>query len=46
MRGMNYRDLAFAILPRFMDDIPAVELRALIDRTYTAACSAAKTSRR
>jgi len=37
MRGMGYRDLAFAILSRFMDDIPAAELRALIDRTYTAA---------
>jgi len=36
MRGMGYRDLAFAILSRFMDDIPAADLRALIDRTYTA----------
>ena len=37
MRDMDYRDLAFAILSRFMDDIPAADLRALIDRTYTAA---------
>jgi threonine synthase len=37
MRGMGYRDLAFAILSRFMDDIPPADLRALIDRTYTAA---------
>jgi len=37
MRGMNYRDLAFALLSRFMDDIPAADLRALIDRTYTSA---------
>ncbi len=36
MRGMGYRDLAFAVLSRFMDDIPAADLRALIDRTYTA----------
>jgi len=37
MRGMGYRDLAFAILSRYMDDIPAVDLRAMIARTYTAA---------
>ena len=35
MRGMNYRDLAFAILSRLIDDIPAVELKAIIDQTYT-----------
>ena len=37
MRGMGYADLAFAVLSRFIDDIPAPDLRALIDRTYTAA---------
>ena len=37
MRAMSYRDLAFAILSRFMDDIPPADLRTLIDRTYTAA---------
>jgi len=37
LRGMNYRDLAFAILSRFVDDIPAADLRALIERTYTTA---------
>jgi len=37
MRGMDYRDLAFSILPRYMDDIPPGDLRALNDRTYTAA---------
>jgi threonine synthase len=37
MRGMGYRELAFAVLSRFMDDIPAADLRALIDRTYTKA---------
>ncbi len=36
MRGMNYRDLAFAIMSRFVDDIPAADLKALIDKTYTA----------
>ncbi len=36
MRGMNYRELAFAILSRFVDDIPAADLKALIDKTYTA----------
>ena len=37
MREMGYRDLAFAVLSRFIDDIPAPDLRALIERTYTAA---------
>ena len=37
MREMGYRDLAFAVLSRFIDDIPPADLRALIDRTYTAA---------
>ncbi|WP_341678945.1 threonine synthase [Niveibacterium sp. SC-1] len=36
LREMNYRDLAFAVLSRFADDIPAVDLKTLIDRTYTA----------
>jgi threonine synthase len=36
MRGMNYRELAFEIISRFVDDIPAADLRALIDKTYTA----------
>lgn len=36
MREMNYRDLAFTILSRFADDIPAEDLRAIIDKTYTA----------
>jgi threonine synthase len=37
MRPLGYRKLAFEILSRFIDDIPAGELRAIIDRTYTAA---------
>ena len=36
MRGMNYRDLAFAILSRLIDDIPAADLKAIIDKTYRA----------
>ena len=35
MRGMNYRELAFAVLSRLVDDIPADDLRTLIDKTYT-----------
>jgi threonine synthase len=34
MRGMNYRELAYAILSRLVDDIPAADLRTLIDKTY------------
>jgi threonine synthase len=36
MRNMNYRDLAFTILSRLIDDIPATDLKAIIDKTYTA----------
>lgn len=36
MRSMNYRDLAFTILSRLVDDIPAADLKALIDKTYRA----------
>lgn len=36
MRGMNYRDLAFEVLSRFATDIPAEDLRGIINRTYTA----------
>lgn len=36
MRSMSYRDLAFAILSRLVDDIPAADLKAIIDKTYTA----------
>jgi threonine synthase len=35
MRGLSYPDLAFAILSLFIDDIPADDLRVLVDRTYT-----------
>jgi len=36
LRRIGYRELAFAVLSRFMDDIPGGELRAIIDRTYTS----------
>jgi threonine synthase len=35
MRHLIYHDLAFAVLSRFIDDIPANDLKAIIDRTYT-----------
>ena len=37
MRALDYRSLAFAVLSRFIDDIPAADLRRLIDATYTKA---------
>jgi len=36
LRPLGYRDLAFAILSRFADDLPADALRAIVDRAYTA----------
>jgi threonine synthase len=36
MRGMSYRDLAFEVIRRFADDIPAADLKAIVDKTYTA----------
>jgi len=35
LRSMNYRELAFAILSKFADDIPSADLKRLIDATYT-----------
>ena len=37
LRARSYRDLAFAVLSRFCTDIPAADLKSLIDRTYTKA---------
>jgi threonine synthase len=34
MRGMNYRELAYAILSRLIDDIPPADLKTLVDKTY------------
>ncbi|HNB66344.1 MAG TPA: threonine synthase, partial [Rhodocyclaceae bacterium] len=36
-RGLSYAKLAFEILSRFIDDIPAADLKAICDKTYTAA---------
>ncbi len=36
-RGLAYADLAFEILALYIDDIPAVDLRALVAKTYTRA---------
>ena len=36
LRKLSYPDLAFDILSRYIDDIPAADLKALIDKTYTA----------
>ena len=36
LRLLSYADLAFALLSRFADDIPQGDLKAIIDRTYTA----------
>ena len=36
-RGLSYADLAYAVLSRFIDDIPPADLKSLIDKTYTAA---------
>lgn len=35
-RKMEYRQLAFEIISRFADDIPATDLKALIDRSYSS----------
>ena len=35
MRGLSYPDLAFNLLRMFADDIPADDLRRIVDRTYT-----------
>ena len=33
----SYADLAFAVLSKFIDDIPPADLKVLIDKTYTPA---------
>ena len=35
-RGLSYAELAFRILSLYCDDIPAQDLRTMIERTYTA----------
>ncbi len=34
-RALGYRELAYEILSRFIDDIPAADLRDIVERTYT-----------
>ncbi|MFZ5484543.1 MAG: threonine synthase [Pseudomonadota bacterium] len=36
MRGMSYPELALTLLSRLADDIPTADLKALVDKTYTA----------
>ena len=36
-RGLSYAELAYAVLRKFCDDIPAAELKALCTKTYTKA---------
>ena len=36
-RGLSYADLAFEILSLYIDDIPAADLKALAQKTYTSA---------
>ena len=35
LRPLSYRDLAFAVLSRFVDDIPPADLARIVDATYT-----------
>jgi threonine synthase len=35
-RNLSYADLAFAVLSKFITDIPAADLKALVCKTYTA----------
>jgi threonine synthase len=37
MRPMGYRELAFRVLSKFVDDIAADDLRRIVDATYTRA---------
>jgi threonine synthase len=37
LRPLSYRDLAFAIVSRYADDIAPADLKAIVDRTYTVA---------
>jgi threonine synthase len=36
LRGLSYPDLAFAIISRFVDDIPEADLKAMVHRAYRA----------
>jgi threonine synthase len=34
-RGLSYAGLAYAVLSKYIDDIPPADLKALVDKTYT-----------
>ena len=36
-RALDYRDLAFEVIGKFVDDIPTVDLKTLINKSYTRA---------
>jgi threonine synthase len=36
LASASYADLAFAVLSKFIDDIPPADLKALVDKTYRA----------
>lgn len=36
-RKLSYADLAYAVLSKFITDIPAADLKAIVSKTYTAA---------
>ena len=36
-RSLSYAELAFAVLKKFATDIPEVDLKTIVDKTYTAA---------
>ncbi|WP_431095879.1 threonine synthase [Polaromonas aquatica] len=36
-RGLSYAELAFEVLSLYVDDIPAADLKAICDKTYTEA---------
>ena len=36
-RGLSYAELAFEVLSLYIDDIPAADLKRLVERTYTRA---------
>jgi threonine synthase len=35
-RGLSYAELAFELMSLYVDDLPAYELRAIVEKTYTA----------
>ena len=46
LAGAPYRTVAYAVLSKYIDDIAATELRAIVDRTYTAQAFGSEIRRR